>query len=159
MPDDEKPQSIREMAEGDTQQAAAAELFPMGTIEGDEATLQTMIQPGDKVTHSVSMNGTSKVPMSGGMLDIRKEHTLLVTCEVAYPIPVPDREGDRLTGKRITAWDVKQKLVPIYVERVKGEEGVIEAQFADLLRADENRAAALLDRLKGRVESALGVSA
>jgi hypothetical protein len=156
---DDEPQSIREMAEGEAAQQEAAELFPIGSLEGDEATLQAMIQAGDKVTYSVTMNGTSKVPMSGGMLDIRKEHTLLVTCEVAFPVPVPDREGDRMTGKRIVGWDVKQKLVPIYVERVKGEEGVIEAQFADLLRADEGRAAALLDRLKGRVESALGVSA
>lgn len=156
---DEEPKSIREMAEADTQEAAATQLFPLGSIEGDDGTLQSMIQPGEKVTHSVTMNGTSKVEMTGGLLDIRKEHTLLVTCEVAYPIPVPDREGDRLAGKRIVGWDIKQKLIPIYVERVKGEEGAIEASFADLLRADENRAAVLLDRLKARVENALGVNA
>lgn len=157
MPDDE-PQSIREMAENDAE-SGAGELFPLGSLEGDDAKLETMIRPGEKVTHSVTMNGTSKVPLTGGLLDIRKEHMLLVTCEVAHPIAVPDREGDRVAGKTIVGWDIKQKLTPIYVERVKGEAGAIEAAFADLLKGDDRAAMALLDRMKVRAEQALGVTA
>lgn len=158
MPDDES-QTLREMAEGESAAAEAVELFPLGSLEGDDAKLETMIRPGERVTHSVTMNGTSKVPLTGGLLDIRKEHMLLVTCEVAHPIAVPDREGDRLAGKRIVGWDIKQKLTPIYVERVKGEAGAIEASFAELLKADEQGAMAVLDRMRARAEQALGVTA
>jgi hypothetical protein len=157
MPED-APQSIREMAEAETQQAAG-ELFPLGSLEGDEATLGQLIQPNHETHVTVSM-GTAEVPMPrGGLLAPDKEHTLLVTCEVSGFEPVPQRDGDRVQGKTIVGWKVREKLRVIYVERVKGEEGSIEAQFADLLRADEQRGAALLDRLKGRVEQALGVSA
>jgi hypothetical protein len=160
MTDEDGNQSIREMAEADGAAADATELFPMGSLDGDEGSLDTMIQPGESVQYTVSMNATSEVPAPrGGMLDIRKEHLLLVTCEVAHPIPVPVREGDRATGKTITGWKIRQQLRPIYVERVKGEAGAIEAAFADLLRADEDGAAALLDRMRARMESALGAPA
>lgn len=158
MPDD--PQSIREMADADAEQQTEAEMFPIGSLEGDEAKLETMIRPGEPVKITVSMNGTPEVPMPrGGLLDVRKEHLLLVTCEVESPIPVPEREGDRTTGKKIVGWKIRQKLRPIYVERVHGEAGAIESAFVDLLRGDEAAAAALLERMTRRTEQALGAIA
>lgn len=154
-------QSIREMAEGDASEAEAAELFPMGTLDGDDVTLETLVKGNQAFQLTVSMNGTSEIhsPAGSGLFDPSKEHMLLVTCEQASLELVPDREGERVQGKRIVAWKGRQKLRPIYCERVDGQAGIIEAQFAELLKADEGAAAALAERINARVSNALGVSA
>lgn len=155
----DEPQTIREMAEADAEQTEATELFRMGTLDGDGITLADLIKPGEPVRYTVSMNGTSEIEApKGGMLDMRKEHLLLVTCEVAHPTPVPQRTGDRATGKTIESWKVRQKLTPVYVERVQGEEGAILAGFIDLLHGDAHRAAALFDQMKDRLQTALSAT-
>jgi hypothetical protein len=158
---DEEPKSIREMAEEGTEQAAVQEQFPMGRLDGDGVELATLIQPGHRVRVEVKMRATSKdIPMpNGGMLNPDKEHLILSTCEVEKIITVPAREGDRLTGKTIEGYALRQVLTPLYVERVQGEAGAIEASFVDLLKVKEHEALALLDRLKSRAEKALGVTA
>lgn len=159
MADEDGSKSIREMAEADAEAADAAELFPLGSLEGDETTLASLVQPGESNEVTVSM-GTAEVPSpSGGLLSPHKEHLLLVTCEHAGYTEVPKREGDRVNGKRVVGWKTRQTLRPIYVERVQGEAGAIEAAFADLLRADETAAAALLDRMRDRADKALGAPA
>jgi hypothetical protein len=153
----DEAQGIRDMAESDAAEAAE-ELFPTGSLDGDNVTLGQIIRPGEKVEVTVSMR-SAQVPMPrGGLLDPRKEHMLLVTTEVDHMVPAPKRDGDRVTGKTVEGWGIRQVLRPIYLERVKGEEGAIEASFADLLKADASRAAALLDRLRTRTESALGAA-
>lgn len=156
---DEGSQSIREMAEADSGAADAAELFPLGSLEGDETTLGGLVQPGQPVEVTVSM-GTAEVPSPrGGLLSPHKEHLLLVTCEHAGYTEVPKREGDRVNGKTVVGWKTRQSLRPIYVERVAGEAGTIEAAFVDLLKADEQQAAALLDRMRERADRALAAPA
>jgi hypothetical protein len=104
--------------------------------------------------------GTAEVPSpSGGLLSANKEHLLLVTCEHAGYTEVPKREGDRVNGKVVVGWKTRQTLRPIYVERVNGKAGAIEAAFVDLLKADESGAAALLDRMTKRAEQTLGATA
>lgn len=154
---DEEPQSIREMAENDAQEGAG-ELFPIGSLEGDETSLATLVKPTH--THEVTVSmGTAEVPSPrGGLLSPDSEHLLLVTCEHAGYTEVPKREGDRVSGKTVIGWKTRQTLRPIYVERVKGEAGAIEASFADLLKADETAAMALLDRMRARAEKSLGVT-
>lgn len=150
-------QSIREMAQAD--QEAEPEMFPNGSLEGDNTTLGQLVKPGQANEVTVSM-GTAEVPSpTGGLLSPHKEHMLLVTCEHAGYTEVPKREGDRVSGKTVVGWKTRQTLRPIYVERVKGEAGAIEAAFTDLLKADEGKAAALLDRLTKRAEQALGATA
>lgn len=154
----DEPQSIREMAEKDTAEAET-ELFPIGSLEGDETSLATLVKPTH--THEVTVSmGTAEVPSPrGGLLSPEREHLLLVTCEHAGYTEVPKREGDRVSGKTVIGWKTRQTLRPIYVERVNGEGGAIEAAFADLLRADEGAAMQALDRMKTRAEKALGVTA
>jgi len=156
----EDAQSIREMAEGEAADAAA-EMFPLGTLEGDDVQLGNLVKGDHTFKITVSMNGTSEIHSPGdtGLFDPSKEHMLLVTVEEASLELVPDREGDRVQGKSIIGWKGRQKLRPIYCEKVKGEAGVIESQFAALLAANEGEAAALLDRLRARAERALGVTA
>jgi hypothetical protein len=152
----DEPQSIREMAEQDTPES---ELFPLGSLEGDDTTLGQIIKPSHTVEITVSM-GTAEVPSpSGGLLNPNDEGLLLVTYEHAGYTPVPVRKGDRVAGKEITGWKIRQNLRPIHVERVHGEAGAIEAAFVDLLRENDEAAGALLDRMKRRAEQALGVPA
>lgn len=154
MPDD-APQSIREMAEGDAVNQEG-ELFPIGSLQGDETTLGTLIRSNHKTELTVSM-GTAEVPVrGGGMLDVNREHLLLVTVEPRKIETVPQREGDRLEGKEIVGFKIRQTVTPIYVERVQGEGGALVAAFADLLRADESAALAALEGMKDRAGRALG---
>lgn len=131
------------------------ELFPMGSVEGDAKTLKTLIRAGQSVKQTVSI-GRAEVPLTGtGLLDPDKEGMLLVSYEVAGYEPVPEREGERHEGKRVVGWKLRTNLRAIHVERVNGEEGAIEANFAALLDADEERAGALLDRLGARTAAKL----
>ena len=158
MADEDGGQTIREMAEADAQQQDAAEMFPAGSLEGDETTLATLIKPGQPNEVTVSM-GTAEVPSPrGGLLNPDREHLLLVTTEHAGYTEVPKREGDRVTGKTVVGWKTRQNLRPIYVEQVKGEAGAIEAAFADLLMSDASAAGALLDRMQARAEKAMATA-
>jgi hypothetical protein len=137
--------SSGEGREGDPQ----TELFPDGSVEGDGYSLRSVGKAGEPVELiTVAMSG-GEVPMpkGSGLLDPHKEGMLLVTYEPKDGgLPVPTREGDR-GEKKIVGWKVRQTVRPIYIERVKGEEGVIEGHFAALLEAEPGRAGALLDRL------------
>jgi hypothetical protein len=49
-------------------------------------------------------------------------------------------------------------LKPIYIEKIEGEEGLIEANFAELLAADPARAGALLERMQERARDVLAAA-
>lgn len=141
-----------EHEEGDEPQG---EMFPLGSIEGDAKTLKTLVKPGQKTEQTVSLM-SAEVPISGGgLLDPEREGMLLVTYEPAGYTEVPVREGDRASGKRVKGWKFRTQLRPIYVERVEGEAGVLEANFAALAEGDARAAGALLDRMRARLTDAL----
>lgn len=148
--------SIREMAEREATDAEQVEMFPMGTLEGDGVNHKNLMRANEPVEFTIAMTGGEVPSSSGGMMDPRKESMLLVTVEPEDGgLPVPRREGDRITGKTVKGWKVRQKVRPIFIERVEGQEGVIEANFQAFLEADAQRAAALLDRLAARTKKAL----
>jgi len=152
-----EPKSIREMADAEP---AETELFPMGSLEGDEKTLGQLIRPNQSTEVTVAMTKGEVPSPTGGLLDPNKTALVLVTCEVGQYAEIPIREGTRADGDRkITGWKLRQQLTPIYVEKMAATGGVIEASFAALLQEDEPAAAALLDRMQARVEQALGVTA
>lgn len=129
-----------------------AELFPVGSIDGDGFTFKAIGNAKNPVTEiTVAMTGGEvPIPKGSGLLDPAKEGMLLVTYEVADAGRlIPQREGDR-GEKTIVGYKARQTVRPIFIERVKGEEGVIEGHFAALLEADQGRAGALLDRLNAR---------
>lgn len=149
-------QSIREMAEAQAKTGDGddpGELFPIGTLPGDDLTLRELIKPHHKVEVTASLMA-AEVPMTGGLVDPEREGMALVTYELAKPLLIPQREGDR-DDKKLVGWKVRQQLRPVYVEGVRGEAGVIEAQFAALLKADQQQAAALADRIRARLQDAL----
>lgn len=134
----------------------AAELFPVGSIEGDGFSHKTMVKAGMSTEITVAMTGGEvPIPNGTGLLDPAKEGMLLVTYEVADAgRAIPQREGER-GDKRIVGYKFRQTVRPVYIERVKGEEGVIEGHFAALLEAEPSRAGALLDRLNARAGRSL----
>ena len=143
-----------ERGEGTEPEEEAPELFPLGTLEGDSKSLKTLIKPGLPVKTTVSMR-KAEVPSSGGLLDPEREGMVLVTYALDGVQVVPTREGE--TGnRRIVGWKTRQVIRPIYVERVDGEAGTIEAAFAGLLKADPQSAGALLDRLRDRMSDHVG---
>lgn len=147
--------TIREMSEED---AGDEELFPLGSLDGDEATLGQLIKKNHTVEITASM-GTAEVPMRGGLLDPNENHMLLVKIEPGKIDTVPQRDGDPVNGKTITGWKLRQNLRPTYVERLRPDVAAMEASFAALLLADETAAASLLDRMQDRAEKQLGVTA
>lgn len=157
MAPDENPQSIREMAEAEAAKGEQAEMFPRGSIVGDSNLgPRDLFQPNHRIELTASLM-SAEVPMTGGLLSPTEEGLLLVTYELEKPIPVPIREGDR-GAKELVGWKIRQQLRPVYVEGVKGEEGVILSKFAALLQADPDRAGALLDSLNNRAAKALATA-
>lgn len=148
--------SIREMAESETEAAEQADLFPRGQLAGDGLALRDFFPTNLRYELTASMR-SAEVPLSGGLLDPAKEGIAIVTYELERPEPVPIREGDR-GAKEIVGWKVRQVLRPVYVEPARGEAGVIEGNFAALLAADETAAGALLDRLKERAGEKLATA-
>lgn len=156
-PDTQDPQSIREMADAEAAKDEQAEMFPRGSIEGDSNLgPRDLFQPNHRIELTASLM-SAEVPMTGGLVSPTAEGLLLVTYELQEPIPVPIREGDR-GNKQLVGWKIRQKLRPIYVEGVKGEEGVILSKFTALLAADPDRAGALLDSLNNRASKALATA-
>lgn len=155
VPEDEDGPERRTMADMAGDDGFTEELFPLGSIEGDSKTLKNLVKPGQKVEQTVSLM-SAEVPISGGgLLDPEREGLLLVTYEAAGYTQVPVREGDRTVGKTVKSWKYRTQLRPIYVERVEGNAGDIEANFVLLSDADEAEAGALLDRLQARLREKL----
>jgi hypothetical protein len=155
----EGSQSIREMAEreGDDAEGAAEELFPNGVLDGDELDLKALIaKGGGKIQVTVSIRAKEFPAPRGGLLDPERDHTVLLTTRWSKPDLVPDWENTQPgEPRKMDGWKVRQVLEPIYVERIEGEEGIIEANFVEFLKADPARAGALLERLNGRAADAL----
>lgn len=129
------------------------ELFPTGSIDGDAKTIKTLIRAGMPVKTTASLM-SAEVPTRGGLLDPERNGHLLVAFEVAKYEPIVEREGEP-GAKKVVGWKIRQHLRPVYVETIDGGAGEIEASFAALLDGDPKGAAALVDRLQGRVAEVL----
>jgi hypothetical protein len=148
-------QSIREMAEGE--QPEPEELFPAGVLEGDGLSLQSLFKKGQgNVKVTVSVLSREFPAPSGGLLNPERQGLALLTYRWQKPEPIP-QWGDAPPGEErpIIGWKVRQVVEPIFIEKLTGEAGVIEANFVALLEADPVASGALLDRLKERVEKAV----
>lgn len=134
---------------------AEEELFPLGSIDGDDKTLQTLFRKNlpTKVTTSIRAGevGTPR----GGLLDPERAGMLLVSYEYDHPEIVPEYEGEA-GSRKVKALKIRQVVRPYFIEQVRaGEAGVIEAQFAELMKADVGAAGKLLDALNARAGKAL----
>lgn len=144
--------SIAARAEQGEHETDDAQLFPMGSMEGDKVTLSKIVKPGEKVSVEVSLRAASVPVAGGGLIDPRRDRKLLVTVEPGGPIMVPQRDE----GK-IASWTARQILRPIYVEAVQGgTAGDLEGLFAELLDADPTAASKALDSMQAKAVAVLG---
>jgi hypothetical protein len=119
-----------------------AELFPVGSLEGDDMTPQKFIKKGLPVEVTVAI-GQAEVPMSGGgLLDPERRGRVLVSYAFAKNIEIPTIEDGKLKG-----WKIRQMLRSTYVEQANDEAALIKKEFEALLALDASEAGAVLDDL------------
>lgn len=157
MAEEREERSIREMAEREAAEHEQGEMWPMGTLEGELGSIRDLIKPSHRVEVTVSMSSAEVPSPQGGLIDPTKEGLALVTYELAKPELIPIRSGER-GDRKLEGWKVRQVVRPIYVEGVKGEEGVIQAKFEALLMAAPERAGALLDVLQAKAAKSLATA-
>lgn len=144
--------SIATRAEQGEHETEDAQLFPMGSLEGDGVSANKLVKPGEAVKVELSMRAAS-VPVTGkGLIDPRRDRKLLVTVEPGKVEQVPQRDE----GK-VVSWIARQTLRPIYIEAVQGgTAGDLEGLFAELLDSDPKAAASALDAMQAKAVAVLG---
>jgi hypothetical protein len=134
--------SISQQAEG-AEPEEPEELFPLGSLEGDELTPQKLIKKGAPVQVTVSI-GSAEVPMpSGGLLDPERTGKLIVSYAFKQQTEVPQRDGEDITG-----WKIRQELRATHVRSANDPVKLIKDEYAAVLGKDEAGAGRLLEELK-----------
>lgn len=130
--------SIEDLADDEPE-----ELFPLGTLEGDDFTPQKIIKKGLPIEVTVAI-GQAEVPMpTGGLLDPNKQGRALVSYAFAKNVEIPQTDEGKIVG-----WKVRQMLRAIYVKPANDEAALIRDEFKALLALDESAAGRVLDELK-----------
>lgn len=158
---DEQGQSIREMAEAESLGEGQEQLFEGAQFAGDELSLDDLIKQGKKRVVTVSFRSAEfDSPSDGGLLRPTKQGLALVTYQWEKPdlVPLWEEGKPRRDNPEIVGWKVRQVLTPIWVEKLDGEAGIIEANFAELLDADAGAAGALLASMTQRYRKAMGLA-
>lgn len=153
--DGEHPDSVNGGRE--PEEPTEAELFPEGSLEGDNVTAQTYVRRGLPVEVTVAL-GTAEVPTRAGLLDPNKAGRVLVSFVPGGKRDVPIREDGSKTGK-VVGWKLRQILTPTYVADASDEATVCRNAFAALLATDAPAAGALLAELRDMAETELGAPA
>lgn len=102
-------------ANGEHEQEPAEELFPLGSLPGDQKTLKTVFKSGLPVEVTVSLRA-AEVPVRDGLVDFEKAGRVLVAYEPHKVEVVAQREEGKLVG-----YKVRQVLRPSHVEQVAAE--------------------------------------
>ena len=137
--------SIAEQADGEqvAHDDEPEELFPLGSLEGDELTPSKIIKKGQAVEVTVSI-GSAEVPMpSGGLLDPERTGKVLVSYAFSKQTQVPLRDGEQITG-----WKIRQELRATHVRSANDPVALIRAEYENVLARDEAGAGRLLEELK-----------
>lgn len=132
------------------------EMFPMGSVDGDGLALKHLIRPGQDVSYTISvMSAEVDAPREGGLLKPDQEAYLLMPIEPVKYIPVPQKEGER-GARSVTGWKIRQQVRPLDgIQRIKGDGGVVQAEFRALMAQDQAKAGQLLDQLQAAYREAL----
>lgn len=133
-----EPRSIEDLADDEQDQP---ELFPMGSLEGDDLTPARMIKKGLPVEVTASI-GKAEVPLRGGMIDPNKRGRVLVSYRFHKNEDIAQIEDNEIVG-----WKIRQNLKATYVAQANSEEDLISIEFANLLALDQAAAGRLLDTL------------
>jgi hypothetical protein len=144
---DAERRSLEELAEED-REPTEEELFPLGSLEGDQVKPGQTIKRAQPVELTVSLS-RAEVPLRGsGMLDPDKHGRVLVTYLPGKDERVPKREDD--DSDRVTGWKIRQNLRATYVQAANDAETMIRLFYEELLADDEKAAKKLLADLAGQ---------
>lgn len=152
------PRSIQERAENGESGVPEEELFPLGSLPGDDITPQTLVKRGLPTTLMVSLM-RAKVPFRGkGLADPNRFGRALVQYLPAKVNELPLRE-DKGDPAKVTGWELTQELRVVHVATADEPEDLIRTEFQVLLAEDAKAAAALFAELRGMMVDALGADA
>lgn len=143
---DSNVRSISERAQNGDGVAPEEELFPMGTLEGEGPTAQTIIKKGAATEVTVSLSKAEVPNPGGGLFDPNQYGRALVTFLPGPHHPLPVR-NDKADPAKVTGWKIRQDLRVVHVAGADNAAGLIETEFEALLSDDAAAAGALLDRL------------
>lgn len=146
-----------ERAENGEHLEEGAELFPLGSLEGDTLTAQSYI-PRKMPTQVTASLMSAEVPNRGGLLKPDHYGRLLVTYLPGKKEDVPLRE-ERGNPAKVTGYKLRQHLRVTYVEDANDVPALIAQEFEGLLAVDATTAAQLLERLNNVASEALAVPA
>jgi hypothetical protein len=149
MAEDEDGVTIDERAE--EHEYDPPEMFPLGTLSGDDLTPQKVVKRGLPVETTVALS-RAEVPTSGGLMDPDKAGRCLVSYVPGKIEEVPQRDGDEA---KVVGWKIRQHLRATYVQPAGDEADLIRAEFGALLELDSSAAGALLDELRSMAADAL----
>jgi hypothetical protein len=151
---DESAASVAERAaNGEHMEADEAELFPLGSLDGDAITAQSLVKRGVPVEVTASLT-RAEVPNTGGLFNPTKYGRALVTCLPSVAEYVPLRDDDA-SPQRVTGWKVRQTLRVTYVKPANDVAALIRDEFASLLASDAKAAAAVLEAMRDEASEVL----
>lgn len=143
--------SIAEMAEngnGHVDDEDAGEMFPLGSLTGDNLTLAKILKgTPDELTVSLR---SAEVPVTGGLLDPRNFGRVLVTYEVEKVENVILRKEGEMTG-----WKAREVLRPTYVSDANNLDALVISEFSKIVQTDAQAAARVHETLAGILKDAL----
>jgi hypothetical protein len=133
---------------------AQDEMFPLGSLEGDQKTLGNLIR-GKPTTTTVSL-ARAEVPLRDGLLDPGKTGRVLVHYEPAKYEVVLEREDDGTGQRRLVGAKIRNHARPIYAEPYPADVGdAFDEAFDRLLASSPQAAGERLDGAKDRLSEYL----
>lgn len=139
----------------DTQEPEEEELFPNGSLDGDNLTRATIFHKGLPSTLHVSI-GKAAVPIRGsGLVHPGRFGRALVTYLPGQLHELPLRDDDNDPAK-VTGLKLTQDLRAVHVADANDAAGLIRSEFEVLVAEDAAAANALVAELK---EMATGLRA
>jgi hypothetical protein len=139
--DEAEGRSLEDLAD-DEDETPEAELFPMGSLDGDEVTPQKVVKRGLPTTITVSLSKAEVPVKGGGMLNHDSQGRVLVTHLPAKIEEIPQRDDDNST--RITGWKIRQNLRAVHVRRADDPAEMVRLFMDELIVADPAAAQALI---------------
>lgn len=111
-----------------TEETTEEEMFPAGSLPGDDITPQSIVKKGLPTTLVVSLS-KAEVPIRGkGLVNPNKYGQVLVTYLPAKLHELPIRQ-DEHDGAKVTGWKLTQDLRALYVEDANDKAAVVRMLF------------------------------
>lgn len=131
------------------------ELFPKGSLPGDDITPQTYVKRGLPVTLMVSLM-KAEVPFRGkGLADPNRHGRAIVSYLPAKLNELPLRE-DSADPAKVTGWKLTQELRIVHVASADDPADLVRTEFEVLLAEDAKAAAEMFVALRAMLVDALG---